>query len=111
MSLAWALFYQAEAEGGGPPIWYTLIFYVAIFGILYLLLLRPQMRQQKEQRQLINNLKKGDRVITSGGLWGEIEAVEDRTVRLKLGEKTKVVVSRSAITGMQQTPDKEKETK
>lgn len=108
MSLAWALLQEGGAEAGSPtPIWYTLLFYVAIFGILYLLLLRPQMRQQKEQRNLINNLKKGDRVITSGGLWGEIDVVEERTVRLKLNDKTKVVISRSAVSGFQQPVENE----
>lgn len=100
MSLALAFFQEGGAEAG-PPMWYTLMFYVAIFAILYFLLLRPQMKQQKEQRNLINNLKKGDKVITSGGLWGEIDVVEDRTIRLKLNDKTKVVVSRSAISGFQ----------
>lgn len=100
MTLALAFFQEGGAEAG-PPMWYTLLFYVAIFGILYFLLLRPQMKQQKDQRNLINSLKKGDRVITSGGLWGEIDMVDEQTVRLKLNDKTKVVVSRSAISGFQ----------
>jgi len=106
MSLALA-FFQEAASDAGPPMWYTLMFYVAIFGILYLLLLRPQMKQQKEHRSLISNLKKGDLVITSGGLWGEIDAVEEQIVRLKINDKTKVVISRSAITGFQKTQENE----
>lgn len=93
-------FFQESAQTQMSPI-ATIVPFVVIFGVFYLLLIRPQMKQQKEQRKLIDNLKKGDKVITSGGVWGEIDSVEPRFVRLKINEKNKIVVTRSAISGYQ----------
>ena len=82
-----------------------IIFLVLVF---YFLLLRPQVQEEKKRKSLIDNLKKGDKVITSGGLWGEIDTVEPHKVRLKLNDKMKIVVSRAAIRGFQpDTPNEE----
>ncbi len=93
-------FFQDGAQTQMSPI-ATIVPFVVIFGVFYLLLIRPQIKQQKEQRKLIENIKKGDKVITSGGIWGEIDSVEPRVVRLKINDKNKIVVTRSAISGYQ----------
>jgi len=74
---------------------------VLIFGIFYFLLIAPMRKRQKALQQLINELEKGDRVVTSGGLHGEVAAVLDNAVLLKVADNVKVKVSKSAIAGMQ----------
>jgi preprotein translocase subunit YajC len=65
------------------------------------MLIRPMQKQQKKQREYIKNLKKGDKVVTNGGLYGSIQAVEDDAVVLKLAENVKVRVAKSAVAGAQ----------
>jgi preprotein translocase subunit YajC len=74
-----------------------------IFGIFYLLLILPMRKRQKALQQMVQSLKKGDRVITSGGLYGEISAVDDSagTVVLRIADNVKVKVARSAISGLE----------
>ncbi len=97
-----AYYYQ---EGGGSPAWFSLAPILVFFAVFYFLVLRPQLKQQKSHRSMINNLKKGDKVITSGGIWGEIDQVDEKTVRLKISDKNKIMVSRSAISGFQANPE------
>lgn len=89
------------------PVWFQLAPMVIVVFVFYFLLMRPQMKQQKEHQNLINNIKVGDKVITSGGIWGEVDAIDNQTVRLKTGEKNKLVVSRSHISGLQGSPEKD----
>lgn len=70
-----------------------LVVFVAIF---YFLLIRPQRRQQKEHQALLSSLKKGDRVITAGGIMGTIEKIEDNEVLLVV-EEGKIRLSRGSI--------------
>ena len=81
--------------------WYQILLWVGFFGIMYMFFLRPSLKQQKETRNLLDNLKAGDKVITNGGVWGEIDVVEPNRIRLKIAEKTKIYVSRNAIQGLQ----------
>ncbi len=85
-------------EGGGGAI-IQLGFFALIFVMMYLLLIRPQRKKQKEHDVLINSLKKGDRVVTSSGMFGTIFAIdEDRNVVvLKIGENVKLEFLRSSI--------------
>lgn len=92
----------AVAAGGSPqPFWYSMGPIAFVMLIFYFLLIRPQQKQQKEHQNLISNVKKGDKMITNGGIWGEIDAVDQTTVLLKIGDKTKIVVSRSHLAGPQ----------
>ena len=82
---------------------------VAIFGIFYFLLFLPMQRQKKQTAQMLQNLKKGDIVVTSGGLVGEVLVVtkEDDTVVIKVKpDNVKLQVTRSAVSSLQnpQTP-------
>ncbi len=72
---------------------------ILMFVVFYFLLIRPQQKKQKEVAEMIKNLKKGDRVVTNGGLIGTIMAIHDDYVVLKVGDQdTKLEVLRSAIT-------------
>jgi preprotein translocase subunit YajC len=77
-----------------------------IFALFYVLMIVPSRKRQKALQQLLENLKKGDRVVTSGGLYGEVAAVTGATVVLKVADNVKVRVAKSAITGLE--PDEEK---
>lgn len=73
---------------------------ILMFVVFYFLLIRPQQKRQKELSQMISDLKKGDRVITSGGLIGTIVGIQDDYVVMKAGEgEAKLEVLKSAITG------------
>ncbi len=89
----------AQAQTQSPLVSLVPIFLV--FGIFYFLLLAPMRKRQKALQKVVEGLKRGDRVVTNGGLIGEIAAVEDRIVHLKLGENVKVRVLKSAIAGLE----------
>ncbi|MBI5188567.1 MAG: preprotein translocase subunit YajC [Nitrospirae bacterium] len=87
---------QGGAGQGGGMIG-SLIPLILIFVIFYFLLIRPQQKRAKAHRQMIENLKKGDKVITSGGVYGVIEAVGTNTVTVKIAENVKVKFGKSYI--------------
>ncbi len=76
---------------------------ILMFVIFYFLLIRPQQKRQKETRNMITNLKKGDRIITSGGLHGRITGIDDTTLTLEIADKVRVKVGRSNVAGMLQS--------
>lgn len=87
-----------EGAEGGSPILAALPF-ILIFGLFYLLILRPQQRQTKQRDLLLKNLKRGDRVITAGGIHGRIINVEEDVLTVEIAKGVNVQVSRSSITG------------
>lgn len=84
----------ASGQGGGFGAFVPLILMFAIF---YFLLIRPQQKKQKQHRQMIGAIKKGDRIITSGGLYGRVTGLSDTSVTLEISEKVRVRVARSNI--------------
>lgn len=86
----------AEGGGGGSAILGMLPF-ILMFLVLYLLILRPQMKKQKAHQKMVDELKKGDQVVTSGGLHGVVVNIKDDVVVLKIAENVKVDLSRSAV--------------
>jgi preprotein translocase subunit YajC len=79
---------------------------LVIFALFYVLMILPMRKRQKAVQQMVENLKKGDRVITNGGLYGEVAAVIGPAVLLKIADNVKVKVAKSAISGLE--PDTEK---
>jgi preprotein translocase subunit YajC len=77
-----------------------------IFVLFYVLLILPMRKRQKALQQMVENLKKGDRVVTSGGMYGEVAAVAGAAVVLKIADNVKVKIAKSAITGLE--PEAEK---
>jgi len=71
---------------------------IMLFAIFYFLIIRPQQKQQKAHREMIENLKKGDNVITSGGLIADIVKVEEEFVKIKLNDSTIVKLDRNFVT-------------
>jgi len=76
---------------------YQLVFIVLIFVVFYFLLIRPQQKRQKEHRKMIDGLAKGDRVMTSGGMFGVIVGFDEHKVVLKIAENVKVEFAKTSI--------------
>ena len=86
------------ASGGNPILAFAPL--LVMFVVFYFLLIRPQQQRQKELNQTIQNLKKGDRVVTAGGVIGTIVGIQNDYVILKVGDgETKIEILKSAITG------------
>lgn len=86
---------------GGDSIWVQLLPFVLIFVIMYLLILRPQQKRAKEHQELIKNLRRGDTVITSGGLVGKVtKVVDDEQIEVEIADGVRVRQVRSMVTGV-----------
>ncbi|MBI4127064.1 MAG: preprotein translocase subunit YajC [Deltaproteobacteria bacterium] len=88
---------QAAPQGN---IFTSMLPLVAIFAIFYFLMIRPQQKQQKKLREMLAALKKGDQVITRGGIYGTIAAITDNAVTLEIANNVSVKVSRDAVSGV-----------
>jgi preprotein translocase subunit YajC len=88
----------AQPPGGGAGSVVTqLVFFAAIFAIFYFLLIRPQQKQKREREDMLRSVKRGDRVVTSGGLHGTVASLDDTTVTVRVTEQVRLVFDRSAI--------------
>ena len=88
-----------EGEGGETSIWPMVIFLVVIFGLLYLVMIRPQRKRQKEHQQLVEELKRGDRVITAGGIYGVVESISEDSVVIKVESGMTMRVAKGSVAG------------
>jgi preprotein translocase subunit YajC len=93
------------AQTSGTSMFLQFVPLILIFVIFWFLVIAPMRRQQKRRQEVIDNLKRGDKVITNGGLFGEVVAIEGAAVHLKVADATKIKVSRSAIAGLQGEAD------
>jgi preprotein translocase subunit YajC len=95
----WA--YAAGAGGAteASPMWTFVVPMIFMVAIFYFMLIRPQQRKAKEHRQLLENLKRGDKVITNGGLIGVIANIDDQIVTLEVADKVRIEVGRPYIAG------------
>ena len=86
-----------ETEGEGIGTWGMVIFLVLIFGMFYLLIIRPQRRKQKEHQELMIELRRGDKVVTAGGIYGVIESTSDDSVVIKVESGATIRVARGSV--------------
>jgi preprotein translocase subunit YajC len=84
--------------------WLTLVPYVLILGIFYFVILLPMRRKQQKVEQFLGSLKAGDRVITTGGIYGQITKLGDQTVQLQVAERIRIEVAKASIGGYQGQP-------
>lgn len=82
---------------GGPSMVSSLVMILLIFLIFYLLLIRPQQKKQKQHQAMITSLRKGDKIVTNGGIYGVIADVKEQIVVLKISEDIKIELIKSAI--------------
>jgi preprotein translocase subunit YajC len=87
-------------QGQANP-WMQFLPLVLIFGIFYFLLIRPARKRQKAVQQMLDGLKSGDRVVTSGGLLGTVVEVDRTTIQIRIADNVKVKITRSAVVGLQ----------
>ena len=86
---------------GAPSAWVQLIPFVLVLGIFYFVILLPMRRRQQKVQAFLAALKVGDRVVTSGGLFGTITRLGDQSVQVQVADKVRVEVSRNAVVGYQ----------
>ncbi len=96
MNIAYAMGNQAAGQGGSSQIMAFLPL-ILLFVVFYFLLIRPQQKKAKQQKSFLENLKKGDEVVTSGGMYGKITGITDNTVTLEVSEKIRIKVLKSSI--------------
>src|SRR3989442_3164180 len=100
MSLHLMLFQGIGGLGG------AMLPMILIFGVFYLLLIRPQQKKQRQLQATIAELKSGDKVITTGGVIGTITAVRDTSFLIRSAEKTILEIARSAVAGVDSEEEK-----
>jgi preprotein translocase subunit YajC len=96
---------QGDAGGGGALMSFLPL--IIIFAIFYFLLIRPQQKRQKEHKALLEALKKGDKVVTNGGIYGLVEQVGTNTVTIKIAENVKVKFGKAYIATVRSTSDED----
>lgn len=87
-------------SSGGAAAFANFLPIIAIGLVFYFLVIAPANKQRKKQQEMLGTLKKGDRVLTTGGIYGTIQGVEPDAVYLKIADNVKVKVARSAISGV-----------
>jgi len=83
-------------DGGGAYL--NLIFLALIFGVFYFFIIRPQSQKQKKIQEKVSNLKKGDKVVTSGGMIGQVTTIDDDSILVEIDSNVKARFLKSAIT-------------
>jgi len=85
--------------------WGMVIFLVAIFAVMYFLMIRPRQKQQKEHEEMTKEMRTGDRVIIAGGIYGQIESLGEDTAILKIESGATMKVARNSILGKQEVEE------
>ena len=95
----------AGAPAGSPPMLFSLLPFILIFAIFYFLLIVPQQRQRKKHKQMLEDLKKGDRIITTGGFLGTVMNIHKDVITLQVAENVKMKVKKEFIANLQTGED------
>ncbi len=82
----------------GPSLISNLILFGSIIAIFYFMIIRPQQKREKERQSMLSALKKGDKVVTAGGLHGTVIGIEEKTLLVQIADNVKVKVERSSVT-------------
>ena len=103
MVIAGPVFAMGMTDGGSPLL--QIVPFALILGIFYFIILLPAKRKQQKVQEFLDNLKVNDRVITTGGIYGQITRLDDQKVQIQVADKVRIDVSKAAIGGYQgQTP-------
>ena len=89
------------ANGQPSPVFVQPLIFLAIGLIFYFIVFLPNKRRQKALQDMLNNLKNGDKVITSGGIFGVVAGIKDDRIQLKIADQVKIEISKSAIVSKQ----------
>lgn len=88
---------ETEAAGGLAALIVSMSPFLVMLAVLYFFIMRPQQQQQKERNMMLSALEKGDKVVTTGGIYGEIVELRDDTLILKVADKVQLKMTRSSI--------------
>jgi preprotein translocase subunit YajC len=97
IDFAYAMAPSPGGGGNGGGIMSVLPLMIGMFAIMYFLIIRPQQKQRRERENLLRAIKKGDRVVTTGGLYGTVVGLSEHTVTLKVADQVKLDFERGAI--------------
>ncbi len=97
----------AGSQGGPASLITTFLTFGLVIVVFYFFMIRPQNKKQKEAQRMLDNLKKGDKVVTIGGIRGTVLSVKEQTVIVKVDETTKIEFSKSAVSSVIEVKDKE----
>ena len=89
------------ANAGDVSPWVQFLPFALALAIVYFVLLLPMKRRQKKVQQFLESLKVGDRIVTTGGIYGTIQKIADRSVKLQIADKVNIEISKGAIAGLQ----------
>ena len=96
------VFAMATPDGGSP--WMSAIPFVLVLGIFYFVILLPMKKKQQKVQSFLDALKVGDKVVTTGGIYGQLTRLGDKSVQLQIADKVHIKVSKAAIGGIQGQP-------
>lgn len=111
INIAYAMGQGGSSTGQGAGGFASLIPIVLMFVIFYFLLIRPQQKKAKEHQKMISQLKKGDRIVTSGGLHGRITGVSDTTMTVEIADKVRVKIARGNVSQVLQSSPQPQDAK
>jgi preprotein translocase subunit YajC len=97
MDIAYAMGGLGGTGGGQGGSMMTFLPLILLFAVFYFLLIRPQQKRAKQHKTFMESLKKGDSVVTSGGLYGKITGITDETITLEIAEKVRVRVTKGSV--------------
>jgi len=100
MSVVALLLAMASPPDGGSP-WLQLVPFVLVLGIFYFIILLPMKRKQQKVQEFLDGLKVGDRVITTGGIYGQVTRLSEQSVQLQIADKIRIEVAKASIGGYQ----------
>ncbi len=96
--MAWAMAPSPGGGGGGASqLMPTLVMFGAMFAIFYFLMIRPQQKQKQERERMLSAIKRGDKVVTTSGMFGTVTNLSDKTVTLRVADQVKLEFERAAI--------------
>jgi len=99
-NIAYALGQGGGAAGQGGGGFSAFVPIIIMFVIFYFLLIRPQQKKTKDHREMLNHLKKGDRIVTGGGIHGRITGVSDTTLTVEIADKVRVKMNRGNVSSI-----------
>ncbi len=103
MMLVGSVFAMAAPADGASP-WVQFVPFVLVLAIFYFIILLPMRRKQQKVQQFVDSLKVGDRVITTGGIYGQITRLGDQSLQIQIADKIRIEVAKAAVGGYQGQP-------
>ena len=94
-----------SSDGSGPGLMANVVLFGSIILIFYFMIIRPQQKRQKERQKIVENMKKGDKVVTTGGIHGIISGMDEKTVLVQIADNVKVKLDKGSVTIISSDPE------